>query len=61
MKDVKNSIFAGSMKSMLSFFAQNEEVSEEDLEEMIEMIKKTPSNSPSMGRIIVNSQLSNSK
>ena len=41
MKDVKNSIFAGSMKSMLSFFAQNEEVSEEDLEEMIEMIKQT--------------------
>ena len=46
MKDVKNSIFAGSMKSMLSFFAQNEEVSEEDLEEMIEMIKKTPSSRP---------------
>ena len=41
MKDVKNSLFAGSLKSMLSFFAQNEEVSEEDLEEIIEMIKQT--------------------
>ena len=40
MKDVKNSLFAGSLKSMLSYFAQQEEVSEEDLEEIIKMIKK---------------------
>jgi predicted transcriptional regulator len=39
MKDVKNSLFAGSLKSMLSFFAQNEEVSEEDLKEIIALLK----------------------
>ena len=42
MKDVKNSLFAGSLKSMLSYFAQQEEVSEEDLEEIIKMIKNRP-------------------
>ena len=40
MKDVKNSLFAGSLKSMLSYFAQQEEVSEEDLKEIIKMIKR---------------------
>ena len=39
MKDVKNSLFAGSLKSMLSYFAQQEEVSEEDLEEIIALLK----------------------
>ena len=39
MKDVKSTFFAGSFKSMLSFFAQQEEVSEEDLQEIMEMIK----------------------
>ena len=39
MKDVKNSLFAGSLKSMLSFFAQNEEVSEEELQEIIALLK----------------------
>ena len=42
MKDVKNSLFAGSLKSMLSYFAQQEEVSEEDLEEILQMIKNRP-------------------
>jgi predicted transcriptional regulator len=40
MKDVKDSFFAGSLKSMLSFFAQHEDVSEEDLIEIMELIKK---------------------
>lgn len=40
MKDVKNSLFAGSLKSMLSFFAQNEEVTEDELEEILQMIKR---------------------
>ena len=39
MRDVKNSLFAGSLKSMLSYFAQQEEVSEEDLEEIIALVK----------------------
>lgn len=39
MKDVKNSLFAGSLKSMLSFFAQNEEVTEDELQEIIALLK----------------------
>ena len=39
MKEVKSTFFAGSLKSMLSFFAKQEEVSEKDLEEIMEMIK----------------------
>ena len=39
MKEVKSTFFAGSFKSMLSFFAQQEEVSEEDLQEIMELIK----------------------
>ena len=39
MKEVKSTFFAGSLKSMLSFFAKPEEVSEKDLQEMMEMIK----------------------
>ena len=40
MKEVKNTFFGGSLKSMFSFFAQNEDVSEEDLKEIMELIKK---------------------
>ncbi len=39
MKEVKSTFFAGSLKSMLSFFAKQEEVSEKDLQEIMEMIK----------------------
>ena len=39
MKEVKTTFFAGSLKSMLSFFAKQEEVSEKDLQEIMEMIK----------------------
>ena len=40
MKEVKSTFFAGSLKSMLSYFAKQEEVSEEDLQEIMELIKK---------------------
>ena len=40
MKEVKSTFFGNSLKSMLSYFAQHEEVSEEDLQEIMEMIKK---------------------
>jgi predicted transcriptional regulator len=38
MKEVKSTFFAGSLKSMLSFFAKQEEVSEEDLQEIMALI-----------------------
>lgn len=40
MKEVKNTFFGGSLKSMVSFFAQNEDLSEDELKEIIELIKK---------------------
>ena len=40
MKEVKSTFFGNSLKSMLSFFARQEEVSEEDLKEIVEMIKR---------------------
>ena len=39
MKEVKTTFFGGSLKSMLSFFARNEEISEEDLQEILTLIK----------------------
>ena len=39
MKEVKITFFGNSLKSMLSFFAKQEEVSEKDLQEIMEMIK----------------------
>lgn len=39
MKEVKSTFFGNSLKSMLSFFAKQEEVSEEDLAEIVELIK----------------------
>jgi predicted transcriptional regulator len=39
MKEVKNTFFGGSLVSMFSFFAQNEDVSDEDLKEIMELIK----------------------
>lgn len=40
MKEVKSTFFGNSLKSMLSFFARQEEVSEEELKEIVEMIKR---------------------
>ena len=39
-KPAYSTFFGNSLKSMLSYFAQHEEVSEEDLQEIMEMIKK---------------------
>jgi predicted transcriptional regulator len=39
MKEVKTTFFAGSLKSMLSFFAKQEDVSKEDLEEIWALIE----------------------
>ena len=39
MKDVKESFFGGSCSSMVKFFAQNEELSEADIKELLEIIK----------------------
>ena len=39
MKEVKSTFFAVSLKSMLSFFARQEEVSEEDLQDILSLIK----------------------
>ena len=39
MKEVKSTFFGNPLKSMLSFFAKQEEVSEKDLQEIMEMIK----------------------
>ncbi len=39
MRDMKDSLFGGSLKSMFSFFAQHEELSDEDLQEIISIIK----------------------
>lgn len=38
MKEVKESFFGGSLKSLISFFAQEEELSNEDLQEILELI-----------------------
>ena len=39
MKDVKDSFFGGSGPSMVKFFAQNEKLSENDIKELLEIIK----------------------
>lgn len=40
MKDVKNSFFDGSVVSLVSFFAENEELSEKEVNQLMEIIKK---------------------
>ncbi|MBQ8736684.1 MAG: BlaI/MecI/CopY family transcriptional regulator [Bacteroidaceae bacterium] len=40
MKEVKSTFFAGSLKSMLSFFVKQEEVSEDELHEIMALINK---------------------
>ena len=39
MREVKTTLFGGSLKSMLSFFVEQEKVSEEDLKEILSLIK----------------------
>jgi predicted transcriptional regulator len=38
LRDVKDTIFGSSAKKMLSFFVQNEEISDEELREILNMI-----------------------
>lgn len=40
IQEVKKDLFAGSAKSLLSFFVQEEGLSKEDLQEMLDMIKE---------------------
>lgn len=39
MKEVKSTFFGGSLKSLISFFAQEEDIPEEDLLEILSLIK----------------------
>ncbi len=38
MKEVKDSFFGGSLKSLISFFAKEEELTDEELQEIISLI-----------------------
>ena len=40
MNDVKDSFFSGSLKSLITFFAKEEEIADEDLEKILSLIKK---------------------
>ena len=40
VNDVKDSLFSNSTKALFSFLIQNEELSDEDLHEILEMIEK---------------------
>lgn len=40
MEGVKNDLFDGSAKSLLSFFVQEEGLSAEDIEELLSLVKK---------------------
>lgn len=39
MHEAKNTLFGGSLKSLISFFIKEEETSDEELQEIIEMIR----------------------
>ena len=41
LRDVKDTIFGSSVKKMVSFFVQHEEISDEDLREILNMINDT--------------------
>ena len=40
MQDVKKNFFGGSLKSMFSYFIQEEELSDEEINEILDLIKK---------------------
>ena len=40
MNDVKNSFFAGSLRSLITFFAKEEEIGEEELKTILSIIEK---------------------
>jgi predicted transcriptional regulator len=41
LDDVKDTLFGSSAKRLVSFFVQNEELSDDDLREIIEMIERS--------------------
>jgi predicted transcriptional regulator len=41
LRDVKDTMFGSSVKKMLSFFVQNEEISDEELRDILKMIDDT--------------------
>lgn len=43
MKEVKNTFFGGSVASLVSFFAKNEELSQQEIDEIIEIINNQKS------------------
>ena len=40
LRDVKDTMFGSSVKKMLSFFVQNEDISDEELQEILELINE---------------------
>lgn len=40
MKDVKDTLFGGSVKSLVSFFVQEEKLDDEEIQELLQMISK---------------------
>ncbi|MBQ7180705.1 MAG: BlaI/MecI/CopY family transcriptional regulator [Bacteroidaceae bacterium] len=45
MQSVKRDFFSGSLKSMLSYFVREENLSEEEVKELIEMVSPVPNSS----------------
>lgn len=41
MKDVKNTFFGGSLKSLVSFFAKEEDMSDDDINEILDIINRS--------------------
>lgn len=40
MQEIKTKYFGGSLKSLISFFSKNEKLSEEDVEDIIKILRK---------------------
>ena len=43
MREVKNTFFGGSVSSLVSFFAKNEELSQQEIDEIMEIINNQKS------------------
>ena len=40
MKDVKNTLFGGSMRSLVNFFAKEEKIPDDEIQELLSLIKE---------------------
>ena len=40
MKDVKNTLFGGSMRSLVNFFAKEEKIPDDEIQELLNLIKE---------------------